>query len=275
MHRQSLGPSGCRGVAAGAAEPIVSTGPLAVSLDEQQYGRGSAPAWTPRSPAAGEGLLGGAAVAGHHDALGLTPSWGIGRGRHGRVNIGWPAGRWTHPPVAAVERDGDLVVTAVQGSDAWRLTAYGFLHDSEHALLAPFPPDSAVEVVFTAAFAEQFDQAGIFVRVSAERWVKAGVEFADGTASLGAVVTDGRSDWSLAPVPGWAGRRVVVRVSRSGDALTIRAGVEGEELRLVRVVPFDPDLVAGAGPFVCAPTRAGLTVAFHAWRTTEPDASLH
>ena len=190
-------------------------------------------------------------------------------------NVPWSAGSWTHPPVAAIERDGDLVVTAAEGSDAWRLTSYGFVHDSEHALVAPFPKDCAMEVEFTATFSEQFDQAGIFVRVSAQRWVKAGVEFADGCPSVGAVVTDGRSDWSLAPTPDWGGRRVLVRVSRSGDALTVRARSEGGALQLVRVVPFEPDLAAGAGPFTCAPTRAGLTVSFHAWRLTEPDDSLH
>ena len=187
----------------------------------------------------------------------------------------WSAGRWTHPPVAAVEQGDDLVVTAQEGSDAWRLTSYGFVHDSEHALLAPFPGDSAMEVEFTAAFSAQFDQAGIFVRVSAQRWVKAGVEFADGSPSIGAVVTDERSDWSLAPVPEWTGRRVRVRVSRSGDALTVRAGSAGGPTQLVRVLPFEPDLVAAAGPFVCAPTRAGLMVPFHAWRRTDPDDGLH
>ena len=130
-------------------------------------------------------------------------------------------------------------------------------------------------VEFTAAFSQQFDQAGIFVRVSAERWVKACVEFADGYASVGAVVTDRRSDWSLAPTPYWRGRRVLVRASRSGDALTIRARSDGAAPQLVRVVPFEPGLVASAGPFTCAPTRAGLTVAFHAWRLTESDDSLH
>lgn len=189
--------------------------------------------------------------------------------------IAWASGRWTHPPVAAEEHGTDLLVTAAEGSDAWRITSYGFVHDSEHALLAPFPPGSAVEVEFTAAFTHLFDQAGVFVRASPERWVKAGVEFADGSPQLGAVVTDGRSDWSLAPVPGWAGSRVLLRVSREGDALTIRAGSNGGPLQLVRLVPFDPDLDATAGPFTCAPTRAGLTVRFHSWRITEPDPGLH
>jgi len=190
-------------------------------------------------------------------------------------DIAWSIGRWTHPPEKVIESNGDLLVTAVEGSDAWRLTSYGFVHDSEHALLAPLPNDSAMEVEFTAAFSQQFDQAGLFVRASAEHWVKAGVEFADGRPQLGAVVTQQRSDWSLAPVPEWTDRRVLVRVSRAGDALTIRARVDDEPLQLVRVVPFDPDLEAEAGPLVCAPTRAGLVVPLHAWRRTEADAALH
>lgn len=191
------------------------------------------------------------------------------------TDIPWADGTWTHAPLSAVQDGGDLLVTAVEGSDAWRITSYGFSHDSEHALVAPFAPEGAVEVEFTAAFSQQFDQAGVFVRVSPEHWVKAGVEFADGRLQLGAVVTDSRSDWSLAPVPDWLGRRIRMRVSRSGDALTIRAAADGGELQLVRVVPFAPELEASAGPFACAPTRAGLTVPFHSWRSTAPDARLH
>ncbi|MGD8193423.1 DUF1349 domain-containing protein [Herbiconiux sp. P18] len=191
------------------------------------------------------------------------------------VSLPWSAGRWTTAPTATEERDGDLLVTAVEGSDAWRHTSYGFVHDTEHALLAPFAVGTAVEVEFTAGFAAQFDQAGVFVRASEETWVKAGVEFADGQLQLGAVVTDGRSDWSVAPVPGWLGSRVLIRVSRGDDALTVRAAVDGGALHLVRLLPFAGGLEAEAGPLVCAPSRADLTVAFHAWRTTPADTALH
>jgi regulation of enolase protein 1 (concanavalin A-like superfamily) len=105
--------------------------------------------------------------------------------------------------------------------------------------------------------------------------VKAGVEFADGLLQLGAVVTDGRSDWSVAPVPTWLGRRVLVRVSRSADALIVRAGVDDGPLQFVRVIPFEAALDAQAGPLVAAPTRPGLTVRFLAWRRTAADVSLH
>lgn len=191
------------------------------------------------------------------------------------TRIAWSEGSWTHPPVSAIESGGDLLVTAAEGSDAWRRTSYGFINDSEHALLAPLGREDAVEVDFTAAFREQFDQAGVFLRVSAEQWIKAGVEFADGSPQLGAVVTNEYSDWSLAPVPTWIDRRVTVRASRTGDAVTVRARCDGEDFRLVRVIPLAPELEVHAGPFVCAPTRAGLTVPLHEWRRTAPDASLH
>ena len=189
--------------------------------------------------------------------------------------VPWSDGLWTNDPAdVAIDRDG-LHVTAREGSDAWRITSYGFIHSTEHALLNTLEPESALEVQFRLYFAEQFDQAGIFVKVDDESWIKAGVELSDGQESLGAVVTRGTSDWSLSPVPTWAGRLVTVRGSWSGNALTVRARVDDEPWQLVRVVPLDAVMPVTAGPFCCAPTRPGLTVHFTSWRTTAPDAGLH
>ena len=189
--------------------------------------------------------------------------------------VPWTDGSWTNEP-ADVTTDADgLHVTARRGSDAWRLTSYGFVHSTEHALLTKLGPESALEVQFRLDFTDQFDQAGIFVKVDDESWIKAGVELSDGEESLGAVVTRGHSDWSLSPVPNWAGRLVTVRGSWSGNALTVRARVDDEPWRLVRVAPLDAVAPVTAGPYCCAPTRAGLTVHFTSWRTTPPDTKLH
>lgn len=188
--------------------------------------------------------------------------------------LSWDTGTWTHPP-AAVRTEGDsLVVTAAPHSDAWRETSYGFVHDTENALVAPFAPGSAVEVTFDVAFEAQFDQAGIFLVAADDQWVKAGVEFVDGAPQLGAVVTRGRSDWSVAPVPHWAGRRARIRASWSDGAMTVRAAVDDEPLRLVRLFPFEAD-AATAGPLCCSPTRGGLEVTFRSWSVGAPDESLH
>lgn len=191
------------------------------------------------------------------------------------ARIPWDAGRWTTAPVASAVDGDSLLVTAAEGSDAWRITSYGFVHDDEHALIAPFPDGTAMEVIFAVDLAEQFDQAGVFVRGSDRRWIKAGIEFADGTPQLGAVVTDEFSDWSVAPVPGWNHHDVTIRVSRAGDALTVRARLESGPWQLVRLAHLAPDEVLEAGPFCCSPTRGGLVVRFLGWESSPSDAALH
>ncbi|WP_091225693.1 DUF1349 domain-containing protein [Microbacterium sp. 3J1] len=195
------------------------------------------------------------------------------------VIIAWSDGQWTHAPASATpvhESAGvELDVTAVEGSDAWRHTAYGFIHDTEHALLAPLAVGDAMEVTFRAPWDGQFDQAGVFVQTDDEHWIKAGVEYADGHLGLGAVVTAVRSDWSVGYVDDWLDSEISVRVSRWADAVIVRARAGDGAWRLVRVAPFDGAATASAGPFLAAPTRAGLTVRFTRWSRSAADADLH
>jgi regulation of enolase protein 1 (concanavalin A-like superfamily) len=189
--------------------------------------------------------------------------------------IDWSRGSWLNPP-PRVEPEGEgLGVMAAEGSDLWRTTSYGFEHDDGHALLRPFDPDGAVEVTFRVDYSEQFDQAGVLGRADPRHWLKAGVEFVDGTLQLGAVVTHEVSDWSSAPVPDWAGTMVTVRVSRTADALTVRARSEGQGWRMIRLAPWPVALAAQAGPYCCAPTRASLRVHFASWRVGPADDRLH
>ncbi|EGX61577.1 hypothetical protein SZN_01519 [Streptomyces zinciresistens K42] len=189
--------------------------------------------------------------------------------------VAWQDGTWLNePPRTRVDGDG-LLVTARGHSDFWRTTAYGFVRDDGHALLRAFPPDSATEVTFVVDFEALYDQAGLMIRVDAETWIKAGVEMSDGLPQLGAVVTRGVSDWSVAPVPEWQGRAVTVRASRTGDAVTIRARCEDGPWRLVRLAPLAPDATATAGPFCCSPERDGLQVRFTHVTQGPADTALH
>ena len=191
------------------------------------------------------------------------------------TRLNWDDGTWTTEPEEVRVDGGDLLVTCVPASDAWRITSYGFERYDAHGLVAPLPQNTAMEVVFTCDYEEQFDQAGLFTTAGPELWIKSGVEFADGHPMLGAVVTNPTSDWSTAPVDDWAGKRVRIRVSRAGDAITVRAGLDAGPMQLVRLAPFPKDADAQAGPYACAPTRAGLTVRFHEWTHGPADTSLH
>lgn len=194
------------------------------------------------------------------------------------TTVAWSDGTWRHPPVRTETTPaGTLVVEAAEGSDAWQKTSYGFVHTSEHGLLRPFELGTAVEVEFVVDLSAQFDQLGLLLHIDDETWIKAGVEFADGHPRLGAVATRGYSDWSTAAVSSWAGRTVRLRASWADDAVTIRAALAGEPLQLVRLAPFfaPPSGQALAGPYLCAPTRAGFTAEFTAWRVTDADGALH
>ena len=185
-----------------------------------------------------------------------------------RRRVEWAAGEWTREPVSARQEGDALVVGAAEGSDYWRTTHYGFIHDDGHGLLAEWPADAAVEVTFDAsALTALYDQAGLLLWVGDEQWVKAGLEVSDGVLHLGAVVTNGVSDWSMAPVPDWAGQLVTIRASRSGelgDDITLRARTASSGWRTLRVAPF-PAAAASAGPMVCAPMRGDLEVRFTSW----------
>jgi regulation of enolase protein 1 (concanavalin A-like superfamily) len=191
------------------------------------------------------------------------------------MKIAWTDGTWQNAPPRAEASEAELIVTTADQSDFWNRTGYGFVHNNGHALLRDFPAHTAMEVEFSAEWTHEFDQAGLFVYADPEHWVKAGVEFADGVLGLGAVVTDGRSDWSLGQVPEWMDQTIRVRVSRSTDAISVRARTQDEPWRLVRLAPIDATLTWFAGPLAASPTRANLKVTFHEWQTNEPDDAIH
>lgn len=186
-------------------------------------------------------------------------------------------GTWTRQPVtSSLDSDEALVVEAAEGSDWWRDTAYGFRHDNGHALLAPWRPGTGIEVTFElSGFTGEFDQAGLCIMVDDAHWIKAGIEYSDGHQQLGAVVTNGASDWSTGRVDEWVGSAVTVRASRIADAVVIRARSSRDpEWRLVRVAPFAHES-AQIGPMLCAPMRPGFVVRFLDWRETAADTEIH
>ncbi|MHA6529087.1 DUF1349 domain-containing protein [Paenibacillus sp. BAC0078] len=190
--------------------------------------------------------------------------------------VDWQAGIWTHEPVSTEVQDGIFVVEAVKGSDYWEKTMYGFQHDNGHALLASWEDSEAVEISFSLqGFTGLYDQAGIMLWHSPTVWIKAGIELNDGVPHIGAVVTDMYSDWSLSPVSEWDGEVVTIRASRLNDAVVIRARTANHPWRTIRVARFPYETGKQAGPFICAPTRAGLQVSFTRWVKTAPDTDIH
>lgn len=172
---------------------------------------------------------------------------------------GWT---WLNEPSAwAVEGDDALTVTADPDTDFWRVTEHGFIRDTGHLLGAELEVDFTLTATFAGDYREQYDQAGIAVRIDEENWIKTGIELVDGHQQISAVVTRGFSDWSVAQVPD--PRTVTVKADRSGDAVTIRYGLDGAEpATLLRLAYLPPAVTVLAGVMAASPTGRGFTTTF-------------
>lgn len=110
--------------------------------------------------------------------------------------------QWHCEPSKKKIENGQLLVSSDAGTDFWQKTHYGFEVDNGHFLHASIEGGFTMETQMHCEFKNQYDQAGLMVRISPECWVKTSVEFEpDESNKLGAVVTNhGFSDWSTQDV---------------------------------------------------------------------------
>ena len=176
-----------------------------------------------------------------------------------------PALKWLNPPPAwqldaAASR---LVVYPAGETDFWQRTHYGFRADNGHLLYAEVPGDAVITARIHSFPVQQYDQAGLMVRVSEECWLKTSVEFALGAPShLGAVVTNGGySDWSFEDFHGDGARGYGLRVRRECDDYLVEyAEDDSGPWHLMRVTHLlvQPGLPVWAGFYACSPKGAGF-----------------
>ena len=170
-------------------------------------------------------------------------------------------GVWFNEPKVWNRANGVLDVTTDPATDFWRETHYGFTRDSGHFLAFPISDGFTAQIRVQGEFRMLYDQAGLMVRIDERRWVKTGVEFTDGEAFLSTVVTDGKSDWSVAQ-PFKELEDFRIRVTLANGAMRIQASRDGSFWPLLRLAPFSAADHYEVGPTACTPERSGLTVRF-------------
>lgn len=178
-------------------------------------------------------------------------------------------GIWLNEPQVWREADGVLEVTTDARTDFWRETHYGFTRDSGHLLAVTTAGEFTAQLRVQASYEQLYDQAGIMVRLNAERWLKAGIELSDGHAMLSSVLTNGRSDWATGPYAGDASD-FWMRVTVSRGVLRVQVSADGVLWPLVRLAPFPEAATCQVGPMCCTPERAGLKVRFSEFRLSPP-----
>ena len=164
---------------------------------------------------------------------------------------------WLNEPPAWEERGNSLVVTAGPRTDFWRTTHYGFVRDNGHCWFRPWEGDFVAEVEVTGDYRDQYDQAGLMMRLDETVWLKCGVEFVDSLQQASAVVTRDHSDWSVVPLPGNP-RSLRLRVARTGPDVEVRYSVDGERFELLRLARLTDAPRLLVGPMCAAPDGDGF-----------------
>jgi hypothetical protein len=175
---------------------------------------------------------------------------------------------WLNEPPRWSEQDGALCVVTGDKTDFWRTTHYGFVRDSGHFRFERVRGDFTAEVTVSGDYRELYDQAGLMLRLDAEHWLKAGIEYVEGRRMLSAVVTREFSDWSTVPAFE-APDPLRLRLSRHGSAVRVEwASAAG--FAMLRLAYLPERAAALVGPMCCSPERAGLEVRFADFRIGEP-----
>ena len=182
---------------------------------------------------------------------------------------------WLNEPKSWEIAGGSLRLTTNKQTDFWRETHYGFVRDSGHFFGCAVTGEFSAQLRIRARYAEQYDQAGIMVRIDEQHWVKAGIEFCDGRPSLGSVLTLARSDWATGIFDGDAGD-FRIRATVAKGVLKLQASADGRVWPILRLCPFPVAERYLVGPMACTPERSGLEVEFSDLTITHPSTKeLH
>jgi regulation of enolase protein 1 (concanavalin A-like superfamily) len=169
--------------------------------------------------------------------------------------------RWLNEPPAWSEDGGALRMTTAPDTDFWRTTHYGFVRDTGHFRHRPVTGDFTARVRIEGAYRDQYDQAGLMLRVDEETWMKCGIEYADGCQWASAVITRGLSDWSvvaLDPAPS----QLWVEVRRTAEAVQVSFGERAPD-RLLRLGALTRADTLDVGVMAASPEGGGFDVTLH------------
>lgn len=169
-----------------------------------------------------------------------------------------------NPPLDFSDVDDTLRALAVQGSDFWRKTHYGFIRHNGHFYAQPVSGDFTMQVTFTGNYRNEYDQAGLMLWVDEQTWLKTGVEYTEGRYFASAVVTRDFSNWGIAPLSeGFKGVSFTIRLKRQGGSIEIHYRLTEESPWVLLALAYLSETTTlHAGRMLCAPSGAGFEAAF-------------
>jgi len=172
--------------------------------------------------------------------------------------------KWHCEPENWRIENNKLLLLTDANTDFWQKTHYGFLADNGHFLHTDIDGDFVMETRVDYHFKNQYDQAGLMIRISENCWIKTSIEYESNEPNkLGAVVTrDGYSDWSTQDVKDDL-ITVFFQISRVGADFFVkyRNKTSSPWIQL-RMTHLSDIKKIQCGIYACSPKDNGFTAAF-------------
>ena len=168
--------------------------------------------------------------------------------------------QWLNEPPMWRDDNGSLTVRAAGGTDFWRKTHGSGIRDSGHFYFDRVENDFSATVEIAGKYQDQYDQAGLMVRLDEATWLKCGVELKDGILYASVVVTREWSDWSVVKLD--RPESIWLRVQRRQNTLEVDFSVNGQIFQLLRQTFLTEASGLTAGPMIAAPKGDGFQAVF-------------
>ncbi|MBD2754173.1 DUF1349 domain-containing protein [Spirosoma validum] len=168
---------------------------------------------------------------------------------------------WYNKPAIWSEDRDQVYLRAESDTDFWRTTHYGFIRDNGHVYYREQAGDFVASVKITGQYKNQYDQAGLMIRIDERNWIKTGIEYVDEQQHVSAVVTREFSDWSVCP-QSHNPTSVYLKLIRQGDSVRIDYSFDDFTYQLLRMAYFPPEVTVQIGLMAAAPDGDGFDVTF-------------
>ncbi|PPA68885.1 DUF1349 domain-containing protein [Jeotgalibacillus proteolyticus] len=183
---------------------------------------------------------------------------------------------WLNEPSEWSQENSELKVKTQGSTDFWRKTYYGFERMNGHFYYKEIKGDFETETHLTMHDPSgRYDQAGLFIMLSEDCWLKASLEYMpDGSCYLGTVVTNnGFSDWSSKNFPVEDScEPFSIKIKRTSGTYQVWAHTkhnkyEYEQMRITRLHEDDGCQPVRVGLYACSPSpESSFTTTFHSWK---------
>lgn len=169
---------------------------------------------------------------------------------------------WFNEPNAWKIIDEDsFSMSVTPQTDYWRMTHYGFTVDDGPFFYKTLGGEFEMGVKITGQYRSRYDQMGLMVRIDEQTWIKTGIEFVNEKMNLSAVVTIGKSDWSIIEMDDKP-ESVWLKIIRRLDSMSIYYSLDGKDYTMMRLAPFPDNKPIMAGITAASPDGDGFDALF-------------